>query len=79
MDIFPLTKNTQLPYSIEMPLFASAIGGTKSEWGELPNKTDLAEAISEFSGEDTSDMKNCIVITPLCQVKLRFFIVNEKM
>ena len=43
---------------IDVTLFASAIGGTKSEWGELPNKTDLAETISEFSGEDTSDMKN---------------------
>lgn len=43
---------------IDVTLFASAIGGTKSEWGELPNKTDLAETISEFSDEDTSDMKN---------------------
>lgn len=43
---------------IDVTLFASTIGGTKSEWGELPNKTDLAETISEFSDEDTSDMKN---------------------
>ena len=43
---------------IDVTLFASAIGGTKSEWGELPNKTDLAKAISEFSGADTSNMRN---------------------
>lgn len=43
---------------IDVTLFSSAIGGTKSEWGELPNKTDLAKTISEFSGADTSDMEN---------------------
>ena len=43
---------------IDVTLFASAVGGAKSEWGELPNKTDLAKAISEFSGTDTSDMKD---------------------
>lgn len=43
---------------IDVTLFASAIGGTKSEWGELPNKTDLAKAISEFSDVDTSKVKN---------------------
>lgn len=43
---------------IDVTLFASAIEGTKSEWGELPNKTDLAKAVSEFSGADTSNMRN---------------------
>ena len=43
---------------IDVTLFASAVGGTKSEWGELPNKTDLAKTTSEFSGVDTSDVKN---------------------
>lgn len=43
---------------IDVTLFALAIGGAKSEWGELPNKTDLAKTISEFSCADTSDMKN---------------------
>ena len=43
---------------IDVTLFASAVGGPKSEWGELPNKTDLAKTIGEFSGVDTSDMKN---------------------
>lgn len=43
---------------IDVTLFSSAIGGTKSEWGDLPNKTDLAETISEFSSADTSAVKN---------------------
>ena len=43
---------------IDVTLVASAIEGTKSEWGELPNKTDLAKAVSEFSGADTSNMRN---------------------
>lgn len=43
---------------IDVTLFVSVVEGTKSEWGELPNKTDLAKTISEFSGVDTSDVKN---------------------
>ena len=43
---------------IDVTLFSSIIGGATSEWGELPNKTDLAKTTSKFLGVDTSDMKN---------------------
>lgn len=43
----------------DVTLFSSAIGGTKEEWGELANKSDLANAISKISLDNrTTDVGN---------------------
>ena len=39
-------------------LFSSAIGGTKEEWGELPNKSDLANSISNIVLDNRTDVRN---------------------
>ena len=43
---------------IDVTLFTYVIGESKFEWGELPNNTELANAVSELSDVDTSDVKN---------------------
>ena len=43
---------------VDVELFSNAIGSDKSEWGELPSQTDIAEALSDFSNSDTSSVTN---------------------
>ena len=43
---------------IDATLYSDIIGGAKSEWGDMPNHTDLATSISEFSSADISDVRN---------------------
>ena len=42
----------------DVTLFSSAIGGTKEEWGELPNKSDLANSISNIIPDNKTDVGN---------------------
>lgn len=43
---------------IDATLYSHIIGGEKSEWGNMPNYTDLAKSISEFTNADISEVRN---------------------
>ena len=43
---------------IDVALFAPAIGCSISDWGEMPNKSDIAVMVSEHKNTDTSAMEN---------------------
>lgn len=63
---------------IDVTLFAAAIGNNATEWGELPNKTDIAHAASKFGNGDVSKMQNWYSdyssLSGICQV---FYCQNE--
>lgn len=43
---------------IDATLYSEIIGGELSDWGNIPNHTDLAASVSEFSSADVSDVSN---------------------
>ena len=43
---------------VDVTLFSSAIGNQPSEWGELPTKTELSEAVSKVQQMDSSAVRN---------------------
>lgn len=43
---------------VDVTLYSTVLDVNESEWGEVPNKTDLANTVSEFACADTSEMKN---------------------
>lgn len=43
---------------VDVELFSNALRSNKSEWGELPSQTDLAETLSDFANDDTSSVTN---------------------
>lgn len=43
---------------IDATLFAAALGNDVSDWGEVPNRSDLAETISKYGNTDTSQFVN---------------------
>ena len=43
---------------IDVELFSNVLGIDKSEWGELPSQTDIAETLSDFSNANTSSVTN---------------------
>ena len=43
---------------VDVELFSNALRSSKSEWGELPSQTDLAETLSDFANADTSSVTN---------------------
>lgn len=43
---------------IDVTLYAPAIGCSVSDWGEMPNKSDIAVMVSEYKNVDTSAMEN---------------------
>ena len=43
---------------IDVTLYAPAVGCSVSDWGELVNKSDLADMVSEYLDADTSAVEN---------------------
>ena len=43
---------------IDATIFAPVIGVSVSDWGDMPNKSDLAEAVSKYGNKDTSAFVN---------------------
>lgn len=43
---------------IDVTLYAPAVGCSVSDWGELVNKSDLADMVSEYLNADTSAVEN---------------------
>lgn len=43
---------------IDATLYAAAIDSSVSDWGDVPNKSDLAATVSEYENADTSSVEN---------------------
>lgn len=43
---------------IDATLYAAAIDGSVSDWGDIPGKSDLAATVSEYEKADTSSVEN---------------------
>ena len=62
-----------IQHYFDATLFASAIGGTKDEWGELLNKSDLANSISNITATDTTDVRNWYRVSTSLPVTSQIF------